>query len=871
MNRIYRMIFGPRFEMAAKQQIESPERAADSSPGQASLRAPPWVTSPKILPLFAKPRDSANLICGILCSCGAMAKQSRLPTSTFYRQWRCHRFNVLTLLALSLLISGSQLHANPPPDAQSVLAIMQRVADWQLANPSAHKPTDWTCAAGDDGFMALAGISGDPKYRDAMLAIGEQTNGWQLGPRQYHADDQGIGQLYTELYFLYRDPKMIAPMREKFDWILSHPSTTTSLNIRQPHGAAFQLWTWCDSLFMAPPSWVRLYAATGDERYLDFGVTNWWRTTDYLYDKDEHLYYRDSTYFNKREANGQKVFWSRGNGWVMGGLVRVLQYLPSNHPDRPRFEQLFKDMAAKIVSVQQPDGLWHSSLLDPASYPLGETSGSGFFTYALAWGVNQGLLDRATYEPAVQKAWTALVGCVDADGKLTHVQPVGADPKKFNPNATEVYAVGAFLLAGSEVYRMSVLENLGSRTVKVSVTNPSDFRRNCETVEINHGLPEPNISGLPPTNELWAVMDGLSSRVLNSQAYNPGTNFSPTLLFQVDLAPHETRTYYILDASALAAIPQPIIKTFARYVPERHDDFAWESDRIAHRIYGPALETWKAEPLTDSGIDVWVKRTRGLVVNQMYGTMNFFDTNGPSQDDYKVGHTRGCGGLGIWSDGKLHVSKNWRTWKVITTGPIRSEFELTYDAWDAGDGRMVSETKRISIDAGSNLSRMESTFSSDDKSPLELGIGLGERPGDNDFVSEDSPEVDSWQNSTDKGLVVQNQSAGSMTYWQPQDFAKGVIGTAIVLPANSIESFTNDNANLPASKFAPPTHTMTEGQPGLRSMLAIAPAQIGVPFVYYIGAGWNESGDFPNAASWNDYIHHFIERRDQPLQITLGQ
>jgi unsaturated rhamnogalacturonyl hydrolase len=802
--------------------------------------------------------------------------------STFQRFIASGAATASTLL-LPLLLAGCQLHPHTHRDPgavtlksspQTVLAVMQHVAGWQLAHPSAHKPTDWTCAAGDDGFMALAGISGDPKYRDAMLAMGE-TNQWKLGARHYHGDDQCIGQAYTELYFLYRDPKMIAPMREKFDWILSHPSTVTSLDFKQPHGRATELWSWCDSLFMAPPSWVRLSAATGDERYMDFGITNWWRTTGYLYDTNEHLYYRDSTFFNKREANGQKVFWSRGNGWVMGGLVRMLQYLPMNHPDRPRFEQLFRDMAAKVVSLQQPDGLWHSSLLDPASYPTGETSGSGFFTYALAWGVNQHLLNRATYEPAVQKGWTALVGCVNADGKLTHAQPVGADPKSFDPNATEVYAVGAFLLAGSEVYRMGVLQRAVIEpsvpdAVQVMITNPSNFRRNCETIELNHGLPAVKPGHLE-ANGNWAVMDELSSsRVLDSQAYYDGTNSAPTLLFQVDLAPHETRTYDILDASALPALPPPIVKTFARYVPERHDDFAWESDRIAHRMYGPALETWKAEPLTSSGIDVWIKRTRNLVINQMYGTMKLFNTNGPSQDDFKVGKTRGCGGLGIWSDGKLHVSKNWRAWKVITTGPIRSEFELAYDAWDAGKGRMVSETKRISIDAGSNMSRVESTFISDDQSPLELGVGLDERPGDNVFVSDDSSEISSWQNSTAKGLVVQNQSASSMTYWQPQDFAKGVIGTAIILPQNSIESFTNDNPDLPASKFAPPTHTLGEGQPGLRSILAITPAQIGVPYVYYLGAGWNESGDFPTAASWNDYVHRFIERRDHPLQVTVG-
>jgi rhamnogalacturonyl hydrolase YesR len=870
------------------------------------------------------------------------------------------------LLALLCLVTNLPLRAQPAGNTQNILAVMQRVADWQLANPSTHKPTDWTQGAGDAGFMALAGISGNAKYRDAMLSMAE-TNGWQLGPRQYHADDQCVGQTYAELYLLYRDPKMIAPMREKFDAILAHPSSATSLDFTQPDHQASELWSWCDSLFMAPPAWMRLYAATDDERYMDYAITNWWQTTDYLYDKDEHLFYRDSTYFNKKEANGRKVFWSRGNGWVMAGLVRMLQYLPMNSPARPRFEQLFTDMAAKVLTCRQSDGLWHSSMLDPASYPLKETSGSGFFIYALAWGVNQGLLDRATYGPAVDKGWAALVSCVNPDGKLTCVQPIGSDPKKFDPDSTEIYGVGGFLLAGSEVYRMRVLEKVAANSAQsaetiipliefqdvpltvviqnlarqaginyildpkigygqpdengrvkleptlsvhwvnitpkqalkavlknydlpmtpdmdsdvfgapevnsgeglsrpeiVSVKNPASFRRDCETVELT-------FRGVTQISSKVVVMDGVSSRILDSQFYSSKTNLAPyKFLFQVDLAPHETRTYYILDASVLAVTPKPVVKTFVYYAPERHDDIAWESDRIAHRMYGPGLETWAKEPLTDSGIDVWIKRTRNLVVRHMYDTAFVFDTNGPSQDDYKVGHTRGCGGLGIWNDGKLYLSRNWHTYKILATGPIRAEFELTYAPWDAGGGRMVSETKRISIDAGSNMSRVESTFSSDDKSPLQLGIGLDERPGENIFVNNDSPEIDSWQNSIAKGLIVQNQDASWMTYWQPQDFYKGVIGTAIVLPKNSIETFTNDNPNLPTAKFAPPKHTLGEGQPGLRSMLAIVPAQISESFVYYIGAGWSESGDFPDAASWNNYVRRFTERRDEPLQVTIG-
>jgi rhamnogalacturonyl hydrolase YesR len=138
----------------------------------------------------------------------------------------------------------------------------------------------------------------------------------------------------------------------------------------------------------------------------------------------------------------------------MGCLVRVLQYLPANHPDRPKFVQQFREMAERLLTCQQVDGMWRASLLDPESYPLREASGSAFFAYAFAWGVNQGLLESARFEPAIQRAWAALVDCVDSEGKLTHVQPIGSDPKHFDSNATEAYGIGAFLLAGSEIYRM---------------------------------------------------------------------------------------------------------------------------------------------------------------------------------------------------------------------------------------------------------------------------------------------------------------------------------------------------------------------------------------------------------------------------------
>jgi unsaturated rhamnogalacturonyl hydrolase len=456
-------------------------------------------------------------------------------------------------MALSVVFGIGQLRASE--SAPAVLTAMERVADWQLANPSRHPATDWTVGAGDAGFMALAGISGNPKYRGAMLAAGEAIQ-WQVGQRVFDADDYCIGQTYAELNLLYRDPKMLGPLQAHLDKIMAAQPEAGDLNFSLPK--ARDRWSWCDSLFMGPPVWMRVYAATDNTNYLNFAVTNWWRTADYLYDKQEHLFYRDSTYFGKREANGKKVFWSRGNGWVMAGLVRLLQYLPMNHPDRPRFEQMFKDMAEKVAACQQGDGLWRASLLDPDSYPLKETSGSGFYTYALAWGVNQGLLEKNDYQPAIEKAWDALNACVNSDGKLTHVQPVGVDPKAFNQNSTEIYGVGAYLLAGSEIYRMAILQ--GTPFAIVKVTNPSGVRRGDEKVEISVSQ-----LGFVPTRPLdlrAAVMDGVSSRITDSQIY-AGKDGVPKLSLRVALAPGEMRQYFVMHESSLPAVPPPVAEVEA--------------------------------------------------------------------------------------------------------------------------------------------------------------------------------------------------------------------------------------------------------------------------------------------------------------------
>jgi len=337
--------------------------------------------------------------------------------------------------------------------SQEVLRAMTVVAEWQMANPSKHRTNDWQEATFWAGLSAFAPLSDDPgRYFGAIRRNGD-ANGWKPGPSPYCVDDYAITQSYFLLFRVENDRGMIAPTLTRFENMLRIPFDEP-LDFSQEKTE--REWVTCDSLFMLPPSLALAADGTGDSRYADFMNRLWWKTTDYLYDKEERLYYRDSRFFDRREANGQKVFWSRGNGWVLAGLARVLQYLPEDYPERQRYLRLFREMAPRIASLQGNDGYWRAGLLDPESWPTPETSGTGLYIYALAWGVNEGLLDRDAYEAVIRRGWSALVRSVRPDGMLGYVQPEADRPGKTTPDRTEVYGAGAFLLAGSEVYRMTM-------------------------------------------------------------------------------------------------------------------------------------------------------------------------------------------------------------------------------------------------------------------------------------------------------------------------------------------------------------------------------------------------------------------------------
>ncbi len=316
------------------------------------------------------------------------------------------------------------------------------------------------------------------------------------------------------------------------------------------------------------------------------------------------------------------------------------------------------------------------------------------------------------------------------------------------------------------------------------------------------------------------------------------TNFEPDrrtgvadqLLFQHDFAAGEKLAVFTVSRTDRPLPPFPTL-TFARYVPERLDDFAWENDRIAHRTYGAGLETAAAgrSRMVSSGLDVWSKRVRYPIVDRWYlkGHNNYHVDQGEGLDMYDTGRSRGCGGTGIWDGRTLAVSHNYRRWRVLANGPIRSVFELDFDPWDAG-GVRVSETKRFTVDAGHNLDQIESTFTfSPPGGALTAAIGLGKHP----------------EAVTTRTL---DGAGGWLSLWEKYR-KDGQLGTAILLSPGALAGEAEDPYNY----------------------LVLARIRSGVPLRYFAGAGWSRSGDFPSAEAWNTYLASWARRLRTPVTVSL--
>ena len=336
---------------------------------------------------------------------------------------------------------------------KALTELLERVNRYTFTHPYKHKKTGyndrtWIRATYYTGVMACYEAVKDPKYMQQALDWSNKHE-WKEGTDWSLANKLTCGQTYLHLYFLNKDPSMIAPLEK---WVNSgEPGTPTSPNIWYLEAGRM----WADSLYTVPPTLAMLAKATENKQYLEYMHEMYWTVTALLYDESYGLFYRDKRFLDAKSRNGKKVFWSRGNGWVIAGLTRLLRYLPKDDPHYGRYLRLYKQMAQSIAKAQGPDGLWRTNLTDYDEYPNPESSGSSFFCYALAWGVRHGHLERSKYWPVIAKAWKGLAGCVHDSGKLGWVQRVGAQPEETTFASTHEYGVGAFLLAGSELIKMN--------------------------------------------------------------------------------------------------------------------------------------------------------------------------------------------------------------------------------------------------------------------------------------------------------------------------------------------------------------------------------------------------------------------------------
>ncbi|MDF1561072.1 MAG: DUF4861 domain-containing protein [Bacteroidales bacterium] len=352
---------------------------------------------------------------------------------------------------------------------------------------------------------------------------------------------------------------------------------------------------------------------------------------------------------------------------------------------------------------------------------------------------------------------------------------------------------------------------------KVKIENPLPFDRSAETVEI----PITSIAEkLPDFNPSELLITDRKGNEIPSQLIYAGKAEPQSLIFQSDMKAGSSSVYFIENGT-----PSDYeAKAFGRFVPERMDDYTWENDRIAFRIYGPALI---AKDGPSNGLDVWVKRTDRMVIDRWYsdylaGKNSYHDDNGEGCDSYKVGRTLGAGAMAPFVDDSLWLGINFETWETLDNGPLRTSFRLTYPPFEVR-GVMFTETRTFSLDAGSQMNRVTEEFSGLDK-VFTVAAGIVKRDEGSALLF--PPEKNAIAYRLDGG-------EGGITY----------VGTVLTTSATAVQE--NSEHLMIITRYIP-----------------------GTPLVYYTGAGWSKWG-FETDDAWKDYIDKFSQKLRTPVRVSL--
>ena len=367
------------------------------------------------------------------------------------------------IVLISCLIAGSinLLNAQQLPTKTDVIEKMELANAYLMKKwpdpgvnviTNRERPSNlWTRAVYYEGLMALNEIKPDEKYVQYAIEWGK-AHKWGLrnGYETRHADNHCAGQTYIDLYNIEQKPERIKDIQTSIDLMLETDKIDD--------------WDWIDALQMAMPVFAKLAVLTGNSKYSERMYEMYMDTkiTQGLYNKKDGLWWRDADFIPPyTEPNGEDCYWSRGNGWVVAALVRVMDILPESDPHYKEYLKTYKEMMKTVLPIQREDGFWNASLYDPNNYEGKEATGTSLFVYGMAWGVNNGILNAKKYMPAITKGWNAIVTeSVHENGFLGYVQGTGKEPKDGQPVTYtskpdfEDYGLGCFLLSGSEVYKL---------------------------------------------------------------------------------------------------------------------------------------------------------------------------------------------------------------------------------------------------------------------------------------------------------------------------------------------------------------------------------------------------------------------------------
>lgn len=766
---------------------------------------------------------------------------------------------VLLFAAAMMLIPTSADAAKKKVKKQepqlSTIEIIEKVNNqWQAT----HKPevrAFWDDAAYFTGNMEAYKLTGNAKYLEFSDKWARHNN-WS-GAKEKDAskwryktygegqdfvlfgDWQICFQTYLDMYEMNPDDYKIARTLE----VMNHECAMKENDF----------WWWADGLYMVMPVLTKLYKATGDEKYLDKLYDNFKFADDLMFDKEDHLYYRDGKYIypKHKSYNGKKDFWARGDGWVLAGLAKVLADMPSTYKHYPFFTERFKQLATAVIKCQQKEGYWTRSMLDAEHAEGPETSGTAFFTYGLLWGMNNGFLDKATFQPAADKAWEYLSKtALQADGTVGYVQPIGEKAIKgqvLSAKSVTNFGTGAFLLAACEKVRFDdgSVNPSDAKAFTVSVRNDSEvYRQEVVELDAKAVFGKLGITG----GRQFKVINAVGMEVAYQLTYDG------KILIEAPVRPCGVAQFTIQKGT-----PKVFKNTcYGRMYPERVDDIAWENDRTAYRCYGPALQRNNEKAY---GVDVWVKNSPELVVEERYHielgakqtiaelkktnpaaadelnkqTSYHFD-HGNGLDCYKVGPTLGVGTPALMDGDNIIFPYCYKDYEILDNGPLRFTVKLVYNpATIKGDANVV-ENRILSLDKGSNFNKMTVWYDGLTQ-PVDVASGVV-------IHSEDLNSVVLGKNYVHYADPTDNPKNQNFQIYVAALFPNGVDVTKKVM------------FDTPFSGNAGHALGIKKGY------------KSGERFSYYFGSAWSKN-DCKNQKEWQVRIDSFLDGLNQPLQVEF--